>query len=89
MDTIIVGLAAATTIVIAPLAYLSAGIRRQDRASSLTAQPPGAAAALARKMLALHTTPLTGSQLSNIPAPPVPGRRPPARHVRLAAQVRP
>ena len=86
MDTLILGLAAAsTTILIAPLAVISAGIRREEHAGSLTGRPGGMAAALARKVLALHTTPLTGSQLNPPPGAAV-GARPP--HGRPSGAVR-
>jgi hypothetical protein len=57
METILTGLALALIIVIAvPLAVLRAGIRHQDRASSLTSRPPGFSAALARRVLGLHAS---------------------------------
>jgi hypothetical protein len=64
MDIMLLGLAATgTTLLLAPLAIVSAGIRRQERSGSLTSQPSGPATALTRKMLALRTTPLSGSEL--------------------------
>jgi hypothetical protein len=91
MDTILLGLAAAsTTILVAPLAIISAGIHRQERAGSITDRRIGSAAALARKVLALHTTPLTGSQLSTpITAPSLTSaRRPAVRPAPFASEVR-
>jgi hypothetical protein len=80
MDIMLLGLAATgSTLLLAPLAIVSAGIRRQERTGSLTSQPSGPAAALTRKMLALRTTPLSGTEL-----------RCPASQVRkIAGQVRP
>lgn len=76
----LLGIAATgSTLLLAPLAIVSAGIRRQERAGSLTSQPAGPAAALTRKMLALRTTPLSGTEL-HCPA---------SRVGTIASQVRP
>ena len=57
MGTILGGLTLALIIVIAvPLAILRAGIRRQDRAASLTSRPSGLSAAVARRVLGLHAS---------------------------------
>jgi hypothetical protein len=55
MTTILIGLTL-TTIIAAGvlLAVLRAGIRQQQRAGSLDRQPPGLAAALARRVFGLH-----------------------------------
>jgi hypothetical protein len=65
MDILLIALAATgTTAIIAPLALISAGIHRQEHASSLAAQPTGFGAVLARKVTALHGTPVHGSTLT-------------------------
>jgi hypothetical protein len=65
MDTLLIGLAlTGTTALLAPIVVISAGIRRQERAGSLAAEPAGCGAALARRVLALHGTPVRGSELT-------------------------
>jgi len=55
MELILTGLALAVIVVfVIPLAVLRAGIRRQHRAASLTCQPPGLSARLARRVLGLY-----------------------------------
>ncbi len=55
MELILIGLILTAVIVfVIPLAVLRIGIRRLDRAASLTCQPPGLSAALARRVLGLH-----------------------------------
>lgn len=55
MEAILAGLALILIIVfVIPLAVLRAGIRRQERAASLTCQPGGFSAALARRVLGLY-----------------------------------
>ncbi len=55
MEPILIGLGVIAIVVfVIPLAVLRAGIRRLDRAASLTCQPPGLSAALARRVLGLH-----------------------------------
>ena len=55
MEAILAGLVLILIIVfVIPLAVLRAGIRRQERAASLTCQPAGLSAALARRVLGLH-----------------------------------
>jgi hypothetical protein len=56
MGTILIGLAAIVIIVFAvPLAVLRAGIRRQEGAGSLTCQPPGLSAAIARRVCRMRS----------------------------------
>ena len=55
MEAIVIGLVLTAIIVfVIPLAVLRAGIRRLDRAASLTCHPPGLSAALARRVLGLY-----------------------------------
>ncbi len=55
MELVLIGLILTAIIVfVIPLAVLRAGIRRQDRAASLTCQPSGVSAALARRVLGPH-----------------------------------
>jgi hypothetical protein len=58
MRTIIIGLALAVIVILltllALLAILRAGIRRQERAACLICRPPGLTAAIARCVLRLH-----------------------------------
>jgi hypothetical protein len=58
MQTILIALAVTFTAVLAvPLAVVAIGIRRQERAGSLSIRPPGMTAALTRKLLDLHAGP--------------------------------
>jgi hypothetical protein len=55
MELLLIGLASAgISVIVVPLAVLRSGIRRLDRASSLTCQPPGFRVALVRRVLGLH-----------------------------------
>jgi hypothetical protein len=55
MEAILAGLALVLIIVfVILLVVLRAGIRRQERAASLTCQPGGFSAALARRVLGLY-----------------------------------
>jgi hypothetical protein len=55
MELLLIGLAALTIALIAiPLVVLRAGIRRLDRADSLTCRPPGLSTSLARRILGLY-----------------------------------
>jgi hypothetical protein len=56
MEAILIGLAL-TAIVVFPilLAFLVAGIRREEHAGTLTCQPPGRSAALTRRLLGVYT----------------------------------
>ena len=61
MNIILLGLTAlAITLVAGPVLLVSAGIRRQERAGSLTSQPSGLLAVLAARILGLRTS-LPGS----------------------------
>ena len=63
MQTILIALAATFTAVLAvPLAIVAIGIRRQERAGSLSIRPPGVTAALTRKLLDLHAGPQANSR---------------------------
>ncbi len=63
MQTILIALAATFTAVLTvPLAVVAIGIRRQERAGSLSIQPPGLTAALTRKLLDLHAGPQANSR---------------------------
>jgi hypothetical protein len=76
MGIIVTALALTVTVVFAvPLAVLAAGIRRQERAGSLAARPPGFSAGLTSRVLGLHT--------ARTPAP-----SPRRRAGRATAQVR-
>jgi hypothetical protein len=59
MRTIVIGLALTATFAMAfliiAIAVLRAGIRRQERAACFTCHPPGLSAAIARRVLGLHT----------------------------------
>jgi hypothetical protein len=92
METMLIALTATgTTLLTAPLAVVAAGIRRQERAGSLSARPPGPAAALTRKLLALHTESPTDSALSNAAqrrSPAVPARRRPAVSAAIVSEAR-
>lgn len=60
MNAIIIGLATAGFLASTGLTFLilvRAGIRRQERAASLTSKPHGLAAALTRRVLDLHASP--------------------------------
>jgi hypothetical protein len=55
MEALAIGLTAFTiALVVILLAVMRAGIRRLDRADPLTCQPPGLAAALARRVVGLY-----------------------------------
>jgi hypothetical protein len=55
MEVMLAGLVILLVVAaVAVLAMLRAGIRRQERAASLTCQPHGLSAALARRILGLH-----------------------------------
>jgi hypothetical protein len=55
MELLLIGLAALTIALVAiSLVVLPAGIRRLDRATSLTCRPPGLSTALARRVLGLY-----------------------------------
>ena len=55
MELLLIGLAALTIALVAiSLVVLPAGIRRLDRADSLTCRPPGLSTALARRVLGLY-----------------------------------
>jgi len=64
MELFLTGLAlTAIVLFVIPLAILRAGIRRQRRTASLTCQPPGLSAALARRVLGLYArTAVTSDQ---------------------------
>ncbi len=79
MELLLIGLAALTIALVAiPLVVLRAGIRRLDRADSLTCRPPGLSTALARRVLGLYAhLPPTPDRCDHIhSAPPVPDHRP-------------
>jgi len=58
MTTILIGLAVtAIALLTIPLALITAGIHRQERAGSLAARPSGLTAALARTVLDLRAAP--------------------------------
>jgi hypothetical protein len=80
MELLLIGVAALTIALVAiSLVVLPAGIRRLDRAHSLTCRPPGLSSALARRVLGLyaHLPPTTHQRDHEHPAPPnVPDRRP-------------
>ena len=80
MELLLIGLAALTIALVAiPLVVLRAGIRRLDRADSLTCRPPGLSTALARRILGLyaHLPPTPDRCDHEHSAPPtVPDRRP-------------
>lgn len=84
MDIFLIALTTATALIVVPLAVVAAGIRRQERAPSLANPAPGLAAALTRKLLALHADP------EPEPAPAARhARRPATRPAATAAQARP
>jgi hypothetical protein len=63
MQTIFIALAVTFTADLAlPLAIVVIGIRRQERAGSLSIRPPGVTAALTRKLLDLHAGPQANSR---------------------------
>lgn len=71
----------ATALIIIPLAVVATGIRRQERAPSLSEPAPDLAAAITRKLLALHT---------DMEPAPAPAHRPARRASAPAtAQARP
>lgn len=76
MEAILAGLVLILIIVfVIPLAVLRAGIRRQERAASLTCQPGGFSAALARRVLGLHALKpagITGLAEADSQASPIP-----------------
>ncbi len=80
MELLLIGLAGLTVALVAiPLVVLRAGIRRLDRADSLTCRPPGLSTALARRVLGLYAhLPPTPDRCDHIhSAPPtVPDHRP-------------
>jgi hypothetical protein len=80
MELLLTGLAALAIALIAiPLVVLRAGIRRLDRADSLTCRPRGLSTSLARRILGLyaHLPPTTDRNDHEHSAPPtVPNRGP-------------
>lgn len=88
MDIILFGLAAlAVTAVAGPVALVSAGIRQQERASSLTSQPSGLLALLAARTLGLRTClPASGQPSGSGARPPARGP-PPGRQPRLRCRT--
>ena len=64
MELLLTGLAlTAIVLFVIPLAVLRTGIRRQHRTASLTCQPPGLSAALARRVFGLYArTAVTSDQ---------------------------
>jgi hypothetical protein len=80
MELLLIGLAALTIALVAiSLVVLPAGIRRLDRADSLTCRPPGLSTALARRIVGLyaHLPPNTGEcDHEHSAQPTVPDRRP-------------
>jgi hypothetical protein len=59
MRSIVIGLALTAIVAVAflliAIAVLRAGIRRQERAACFTCHPAGRSAAIARRVLGLHT----------------------------------
>jgi hypothetical protein len=54
MEAVLAGLALILIVFVILLAVLRAGIRRQERAASLTCRPRGFSAAVARRVLGLY-----------------------------------
>ena len=80
MELLLIGLATLTIALVAiSLIVLPAGIRRLDRADSLTCRPPGLSTALARRVLGLyaHLPPTTRQRDHEHPAPPTVSDRKP------------
>jgi hypothetical protein len=77
MDILIIASALAIATLVVPLAVIVIGIHRQERAG-LATRHAGACAAIACKMLALHTTPSSSANRSHaVPAAaPMPHRKP-------------
>jgi hypothetical protein len=85
MDIFLIALVTAAALIVVPLTVVAAGIHRQDRAPSLSDPVPGLAAALTRRLLALHADP------EPAPAPvarPAHHATPPARTARPAVTTR-
>jgi hypothetical protein len=72
MDILIIASSLASAVIVVPLAVIVIGIQRQEHAASLVARPPGACAAIARKVLALRAASPPGTQ----PTSPAPDKTP-------------
>jgi hypothetical protein len=93
MTTFLIALTPAIALLVIPLAVIAAGIRRQEHAASLSAPAPGIAAALTRKLLAVHAAPATSTtppaQAARPEPSPSPARRPATRPAVTTVQARP
>ena len=71
MEHLLIGLAAlAIAFVAIPLVVLRAGIRRLDRADSLTCRPPGVSVALTRRVLGLYARMPTADRCDHVHSAP-------------------